>query len=226
MGSEAGLATEAALYPLVKALLQGQGYTVKGEIGVADLVAVRGAEPPVIVELKRGFALTLFHQAIERLRISEAVYIAVPEGRGARWQASLRANTALCRRLGLGLILVHPGGATVALDPGPYRPRPAPQRRAALLREFARRQGDPTSGGLPASAGRMTAYRQEALLLALHLAQAGPSTGKAVAAATGVERATRMMSDNHYGWFDRLARGVYGLSPRGRAALPAEPPAM
>ena len=28
-----------------------------------------------------------------------------------------------------------------------------------------------------------------------------------------------MMADDHYGWFERLSRGVYGLSPRGFEAL-------
>lgn len=219
--------SEAALYPPVKALLEAQGYEVKGEVGPADIVARRGDEPPVIVELKRGFSLALFHQAADRLRLTDAVYVAVPEGRGRRWQGALRANTTLCRRLGLGLILVRPAGApqesgvaTVAFDPAPYRPRKAPARRARLLREFARREGDPTAGGLPARAGRITAYRQDALRIAAHLAQHGPSKGAAVAGATGVQRATRMMADNHYGWFERVRPGLYRLTPRGEAETP------
>ncbi|NVK13975.1 MAG: hypothetical protein HWE35_07305, partial [Rhodobacteraceae bacterium] len=69
---------EDQLYAPVKALLEAQGYAVKGEVGAADVVAVRGAEPPVIVELKLKFSLSLFHQAIARLAITDHVYIAVP----------------------------------------------------------------------------------------------------------------------------------------------------
>ena len=213
---------ESALYAPIKALLESQGYVVKGEVGPADMVACRGDEPPVIVELKRGFTLSLLHQATDRLRMTASVYLAVPEGRGARWRTSLKANTTLCRRLGLGLILVHRGIAQVALDPGPYAPRLDTARRGKLLREFARRDGDPVAGGLPTSAGRMTAYRQDALRLAAHLAAAGPSRGAAVAAATGVAKATRMMADNPYGWFERVAKGTYALTPRGSAALPPD----
>ena len=43
---------EAELYGPVKAFLEDRGYEVKGEIGPCDLVAVRGDEAPVIVELK------------------------------------------------------------------------------------------------------------------------------------------------------------------------------
>ena len=37
---------ETDLYPPVKALLEGQGYEVKGEVGAADIVACRGDEDP------------------------------------------------------------------------------------------------------------------------------------------------------------------------------------
>ena len=69
----------------------------------------------------------------------------------------------------------------------------------------------------------MTAYRQEVLRCAAHL-RAGPATGAAVRRATGVERATAMMATNHYGWFARVSRGVYALTPRGEAALAAQAP--
>ena len=34
-----------------------------------------------------------------------------------------------------------------------------------------------------------------------------------------MEKARRLMADNHYGWFERIGTGVYGLSPNGRRAL-------
>ncbi len=60
-GCMAGI-RETDLYPPVKAFLQAQGYEVKAEIAEADVVGVRGDEPPVIVELKTGFSLSLVHQ--------------------------------------------------------------------------------------------------------------------------------------------------------------------
>ncbi|SNS75769.1 DUF2161 domain-containing phosphodiesterase [Tropicimonas sediminicola] len=217
---------ETDLYGPVKALLEGQGYEVKGEVGPADLVACRQDEAaPVIVELKRGFSLALIHQAIDRQAITDAVYIAVPRGAGRRFLKALSENRALCRRLGLGLITVRlpDGHVEIHLDPAPYRPRPAPARRSRLLREFARREGDPNTGG--AAAGPLvTAYRQDALRLAAHLATHGPSRGAEVARATGVAQATRMMADDHYGWFERVERGVYGLTPNGQRAIVAGAP--
>ena len=42
---------ERSLYPPVKSFLEAQGYEVKGEVNGCDLVAIRGEEAPVIVEL-------------------------------------------------------------------------------------------------------------------------------------------------------------------------------
>ena len=31
--------------------------------------------------------------------------------------------------------------------------------------------------------------------------------------------ATRMMAADHSGWFERVEKGIYGLTPKGEAAL-------
>ena len=210
---------ETDLYPPVKAFLEGQGYEVKAEVGPADVVACRGDEDPVVVELKTGFSLTLVHQAVARQAITDAVYIAAPRGKGRPFLGALKNMTTLCRRLGLGLITVRMDDALVEVhcDPAPFRPRQSKGKRERLLREFARRDGDPNTGGT--RGGIVTAYRQDAVRCAEHLAAAGPTKGAVVAKATGVVRATRMMADNHYGWFERVDTGVYGLTDAGRAAL-------
>ncbi|MBK0328212.1 hypothetical protein I5535_13030 [Rhodobacteraceae bacterium F11138] len=210
---------EQHLYPPVKRLLERQGYEVKGEVGAADVVARRGDEPPVIVELKLRFSLTLFHQAIARLAITDLVYVAVPRPGGRTARRALKDNLALCRRLGLGLITVRRDGrAEVHCDPGPYAPRKSAKRQARLLRAFDRLQGDPNAGGATRH-GIVTGYRQDALRCAAYLAEQGPCKGAVVAQAVQVPHATRIMADNHYGWFQRVSRGVYALSGAGSEGL-------
>jgi len=215
---------ETDLYPPVKSFLEGQGYDVKSEIGAADVVACRGDEDPVIVELKTGFSLSLFHQAIQRQSITDHVYIAVPRGTGRPFQRALKDNLALARRLYLGLVTVRlkDGLVEVHCDPAPYAPRKSKPRKFRLLREFARREGDPNTGGATRK-GLVTAYRQDAIKCARHLAALGPTKGAAVAAATGVDTATRLMADDHYGWFERVSTGIYDLTPKGVAALKHAP---
>ena len=211
-----GRILETELYLPVKTFLTGQGYDVKAEVGAADIVACRDDADPVIVELKTGFTLSLFHQAIERQSMTDAVYIAVARGTGRRFRQSLKSNTKLARRLGLGLMTVRlsDGFVEVHLDPAPYAPRKSKPRKERLLREFSRRVGDPNTGG-STRVTLVTAYRQDALRCAAHLVENGPSRGTDVAKATGVERATRMMADDHYGWFERVEKGVYGLTELG-----------
>jgi hypothetical protein len=203
---------ETDLYEPIKHFLAAQGYEVKAEIGSADVVAVRGGEPPVIVELKTGFSLSLFHQAVERQAISDLVYVAVPAGKGrGAWKALLK-NQKLCRRLGLGLITVRLADrqVTVHLDPAPYQPRKSKPRQAQLLGEFARREGDPNVGGTTRQK-IVTAYRQDALRCAKCLMEHGPTKAALVSKLTGVAKARQIMADNHYGWFRRVAMGVYAL---------------
>lgn len=212
---------ETELYPPIKAFLEGLGYEVKAEIGPADVMACRAEAEPVIVELKTGFSLALFHQAIARLSVSDLVYVAVPRGSGRRFSKSLSDNVKLARRLGLGLMTVRmsTGLVEVHCDPGTYAPRKSARRQRQLVGEFARRRGDPNLGGLQGQ--RVTAYRQDALACAAYLSARGPCKGAGVKAATGVERATTIMRDNHYGWFEKVETGIYALTETGAAAVAA-----
>jgi hypothetical protein len=210
---------ETDLYLPVKQLLEAQGYVVKGEVGSADVVALRGDEPPLIVELKTAFSLVLIHQAIERQKLTDVVYVAIPEWKGrAGWKA-FAANRILCRRLGLGLITIKPDlkSADIHLDPAPYQPRKVKAKKERLLKEFQHRVGDPNQGGTTRKS-IVTAYRQDALRC-LSFLEKGPSKASNIAAAMNVSRARNIIADDHYGWFERVDRGVYGLTPKGETAL-------
>jgi hypothetical protein len=208
------MSLESDLYAPVKALLEGQGYSVKGEVRGCDVVAVRGSEPPVIVELKRTFGIGLVLQAVNRLALSDAVYLAV----GA-WPKNLRDVKKLCRHLGVGLMIVVKERVDIVLDPAPYRPRKDTRRAGRMLGEHARRVGDPNRGGSSTKVPLMTAYRQEALRCAGLLAKNGPMKVAALKLAAEAPKAAAILSQDHYGWFERVERGIYGLTPKGRAGL-------
>lgn len=211
---------EAALYGPVKRFLEAQGYQVKGEVRGCDLVARRGDEPPVIVELKLRFTLALVLQGIDRLALSERVYVAVP--RPSRHTRGIAPEAPpvrkLCRRIGLGLIVVGRESVAVVEEPVPYRPRRSRARTARLIAEFDRRAGDPNVGGRT-RAPIVTAYRQDALRVARALAAHGPMRLAELRAATGVAGAASILQRNVYGWFARVGRGTYALSVAGHDAL-------
>jgi hypothetical protein len=227
---------EAALYLPVKQFLERRGYEVKGEVRGCDIVARRGDEPPVIVELKLRFSLALVLQGINRLALTERVYLAVPRpdrrARGGPIAPERPEIRKLCRRLGLGLMLVGLSRKTVEIleEPLPYRPRQAKSRALRLMDEFSRRIGDANVGGA-VGVPLVTSYRQDALRCARALALYGPMRLNALRAAAGVPRAARILQRDVYGWFDRIERGIYRLTPAGDQALsrfadaiPAFPP--
>jgi hypothetical protein len=120
----------------------------------------------------------------------------------------------------LGLILVGLARKTVEVleEPVPYRPRQAKSRALRLLDEFSRRIGDGNVGGV-VGVPLVTAYRQDALRCARVLALGGPMRIGALRNAANVPRAARILQHNVYGWFDRIERGTYRLTPDGDQAL-------
>ena len=214
---------ECDLYPPVKAFLGAQGYEVKGEIGGCDAVGTRGGEPPVIVELKRQFNLSLVLQGVDRLSLTDRVYLAVPRPRGRRAAGVSvyhRDVRKLCRRLGLGLMAVEtsPPGVEVVLDPEPYRPRTKTKRLGRLLGEHARRVGDPTHGGVTRTP-IVTAYRQEAMRCALLIRDDRRTSLKALRETGLVPNAPSILQRDVYGWFERVARATYTLTDRAARDL-------
>ena len=211
---------ESDLYEPIKRHFQNLGYVVKGEVGAADVMAVRGNEPAIIIELKLGFSLTLFHQATERLRISDHVYVAVVRPEGKFGYKRLKLNQNLCRRLGLGLLTLRVRDQFVELHcmPEQYNPRKSAKKSKQIMKLFERLDGDPNSGGATRH-GLVTGYRQDALKCATFLAISGASRGAVVAKEAGVESATSLMRNNVYGWFDKVEQGVYALNSTGKKGL-------
>lgn len=181
--------------------------------------APEGCEP-IIVELKTGFTLSLFHQAVNRQSMTDHVYIAVPHKTGKAALTSMRKNKMLCRRLRIGLMTVKlsTGHVAVHCEPKAFTPRKIKKKKEKLLSEFERRHGDPNEGGMT-SEGLMTSYRQGALRCAKVLHDEGACKGSYVAKMAGFEKATSLMNFNHYGWFEKIDRGIYGLTPIGAQAL-------
>ena len=208
------MSLESDLYAPVKALLESQGYSVKGEVQGCDVVAVRGKEPPVVVELKRAFGIGLVLQGVNRLAISDTIYLAI----GA-WPKKMRDVKKLCRRLGFGLMVVAGERVDVLLDPGPYKPPKNKRRIRRLLGEHTRRVGDPNLGGSSTKVPLMTAYRQQALRCAGLLATNGPMKVAMLKEKADAPKAAAILSADHYGWFERVERGLYGLTPKGREGL-------
>ncbi|WP_037454628.1 DUF2161 domain-containing phosphodiesterase [Sinorhizobium fredii] len=208
---------ETSLYLPVKGFLQKAGYVVKGDVGGCDLVGLSDDDPPVVVicELKRSFNLELILQAVDRAAVADEVWIAARVSAKGKGREADKRYRDLCRRLGIGMLGISDAGdVSVIVGFVSPMPRTNPKRRSRLMREHQRRRGDPAVGG-STRAPVMTAYRQQALACAAALVS-GPLRVREI--RSRIPDAGKILLSNVYGWFERLDRGVYGLTAAGRQA--------
>ena len=219
---------ERDLYGPVRDYLESLGYEVKGEVKGCDITALRDGEL-IVVELKRGFTLELIYQAIDRQRIADGVYVAVPLPRRGYMAPHIKEMEALCRRLELGLIYVGFSTSGVAQVDVAVHPKEASQprrdkkRRLAVIREHESRTGSNNTGGVTRRK-ILTAYKEQALLVARILRENGPMQALDVKKAGGPSNTTSILGRNALDWFNREpaaggSRYLYRVTPKGLAAL-------
>jgi hypothetical protein len=208
---------ETTLYLPVKRFLEKLGFTVKGEIGGCDLVALSADEPPIVVvgELKLTFNLELILQAVDRAGACDEVWLAAKFSERGKGRESDARYRNLCRRLGFGMLAVTKAGHVEVIVSPITPPRRDLKRRSRLITEHRKRQGDPALGG-STRAPIMTAYRQQALACASALSH-GPQKVRDLKPT--MPDAAKILLHNVYGWFNRVERGIYALTDAGHAAL-------
>lgn len=218
---------ETDLYLPLKKFLEKQGYEVKAEVENCDVVAIKQpaaneeAQPPTVIELKLSLNLEVILQAVDRLILSPIVYIGVPNSCGALKKTKRKRVVKLLKMLGLGLVAINPKRKTVEVivDPTSYQPRQSKPRQQWLIDEFVARAGDPNLGGASTKAGRMTAYKQQAIEIANYLGKYGATKASDIAKILEIPKSRAIVYDNHYGWFQNVSRGVYDLSDLGKTQL-------
>lgn len=207
---------ESQLYAPVRDHLIALGYTVRSEVQGCDICALRG-EDLVVIELKARLSLDLLLQAVRRQRFCESVYVAVPAPAKVPYKRQ-RALQHLLRRLELGLIQVRGQLVEVIFHPLPYARKKQSKERRAVLQEVRGRSMDLNAGGSTRQP-LVTAYREEALRVACLLDLLGPLSPARLRKAGAGNRTQAILYDNVYGWFERIDRGLYALSGKGRDGL-------
>jgi len=209
--------------PLTRYLAE-QGYTVRSEVKDCDIAATKG-DDLLIVELKKTLNLALVVQAVRRQRLTDSVYCAVPRPANKwKWWKESRGVFHLLRRLELGLILVSLSNGRgkppveVVFHPLPFSRRKRAPARRAVLQEIQGRTGDFNSAG-SSRTKLVTAYRENSIHIACCLRRMGSMAPAALRALGTGPRTLSILRLNPYGWFERVARGIYALSPRGREEL-------
>jgi hypothetical protein len=213
---------EEELYAPVRNYLIGEGYDVKGEVRHCDVTAYKDGLL-LVAEMKTSLNLEVILQAAVRQRIADIVYIAVPKNGRALFTKRWKNICYLLRRLEIGLLLVSLRGeismVEEALKPQPFSRevsrKISARKKKLVLEEFSSRHGDYNTGG---STGKklVTAYREIAIHIAGLLETYGPLSAKKLKdMGTDIKKTSPILQDNHYGWFERVSRGIYSLSDKG-----------
>ncbi len=213
---------ETDLYRPVCDYLTRNGYTVRGEVMSCDIAALRGEEL-IVIELKRSLNLQLIVQAVERQKITDSVYVAVPRpSNRTKWARETKGVQKVLKRLELGLILVATGRVKTPVEIifHPTLSERRKQKRAlrAVLREIENRSGDFNTGGCTRQK-LVTAYRENAIQIAHLLLELGPQAPKQLRALGTGEKTLSILYRNVYKWFDRIDTGLYAINERGRSEL-------
>ena len=189
-----------------------------------DVVAIKQQEW-VAVELKTSFTLKLLLQATQRQKLAQQVYVAIPAPSGRqRFSKAFKEYEHLLKRLELGLILVHfkeTPWAQIVFEPKEYPRGPILSRNkkksAAAISEAKGRHEDYNTGGT--NGKLVTVYREKALLTASLLLEHGEMKVRDLQEMTGNNKMQTLLRSNHYGWFEKVSRGIYKLSNTGEEAL-------
>jgi hypothetical protein len=216
---------ETDLYEPVRKYFTKQGYEVYGEVHHCDIVAVKEDEL-IVIELKLNLTVDLLVQATTRQRLTDQVYIAIPKPKSKSSAKKWQNLYHLIRRLELGLIFVDfQKGRTkvdVKVKPSPFDRSKSLQRnkskRNQLLKEISGRNGDYNVGG-STKTKIMTAYKENCIQIALYLNQNGPLSPKALRDLGTGEKTQSILRQNYYGWYEKVNRGIYSISEKGKMEL-------
>ena len=210
---------EADMYKPIKDFFISSGYMVRGEVKGCDIVAVKDDEI-IMIELKKFFNLKLIYQAMDRQKITDNVFMAIP--RIAKFK-DYKNIVKLVKRLNLGLIVVSMDSPIklVEVIVYPSRSTVKKQKKATekILKEATGRTFDINIGG---TSGKKinTVFREKSIKIACALEKEGVASAKDLVKLYNFEKDTSaILYKNHYNWFTRVSRGKYCLNDKGRYEL-------
>lgn len=211
---------EKDLFEPINSYLLAQGYSVYSEVKNCDVIAKKNDEI-IIIELKKNFNLKLITQAINRQKITDSVYVAIPKPKSI-YSKSWSDTIHLLKRLQLGLIVVSflksKTSVEVIFHPSKYEKRKNNKAIKNIIREIGGRSANYNVGGVTKEK-IMTAYREIAIYIACCFEKFGPLSPKELRKLGTGDKTQSILSKNFYGWYENVKRGVYTLHKEGFKAL-------
>jgi len=203
---------EENLYEPIRKWLVNNGFDVQAEVVDCDIIGIKDDELHII-ELKKSFSLQLVYQCLERQKLSNYVYAAIPIPKKGKRGKALRNAKTLLSRLGIGLIAVHlySRNSMVELisEPKIKKVRKNARRKKRVQKEIDNRSGNYNKGGIKGSI--ITAYREASIYIYLLLQARGQATAAQLRKVGAPPNTSNILRDNHYGWFHKISRGLFAV---------------
>jgi hypothetical protein len=220
---------EKDLYKPIQKHFIKNGYEVRGEVHHCDITAVKENEL-IVIELKLNLTVDLLIQATKRQRLTDQVYIAIPKPKYSFSSKKWQDICMLIRRLELGLIIVSflKSGAKmdILIKPTTFDRIKSMQRnkkkRDRLLKEINERNADYNVGGSNKTK-IMTAYKESSIHIAYLLREKGALSPKALRQMGTGDKTLSILNKNYYEWFEKVERGIYQLSDKGKREIEEYP---
>ncbi|MGM0903721.1 MAG: DUF2161 domain-containing phosphodiesterase [Bacillota bacterium] len=220
---------EVDLYKPIQKYFVREGFKVYGEVRDCDIAAVKD-DDLVIIELKLTLSVDLLIQAAKRQKLSDQVYIAIPRPKGRLNSRQWADKCHLVKRLELGLIVVSFSGNTaraeILFHPTAMNRRQIKaqnkRKRITLMKEIEGRSSDFNVGG-SSRTKIMTAYKENCIQIACYLEQFGSLSPKSLVEMGTGKKTSSILTKNYYGWFERIKRGTYIISDKGKAEVKEYP---
>lgn len=214
---------ETDLYEPIRAFLEEEGYQVQAEVKDCDIAAVKGGQL-IIVELKKAFNLKLVYQGLERQSLTDQVFVAIPRPQKGAREKAWKDMLKLLKRLELGLLTVALDSplktVDMVLEPSDSPIRKNKKKKEQVRGELEHRQVNANVGGMTRRK-IMTAFREKSIRLACLLEKEG-QVSTASLRERGLEEYIVILGRNYDKWFQRVEKGVYALSEKGKEALEKE----
>ena len=214
---------ETDLHKPVKKYFESLGYVVNAEVKNCDLTAYK-ENKLIVIELKTNFNMTVLYQALDRQKISNEVFIAIPKPK--RTKNNRTKMSLVCQKLNLGLLLVsctsNNKSVEVVVEPKEQTKQKNNARSRSVIQEIKGRTMDNNIGG---STRRKitTAYTEKAIYIAYILFKEGnQKASNLVKKYNCATNAREILYNNYYGWFGGKGKGVYELTEKGRESLQQE----
>ncbi len=214
---------EKDLFEPIKDYFEQFHYVCDGEVNDIDLY-MENEEQSIAVELKVSLDFKSVQQAALRQKVADTVFIGIFRPKNL-YSKSFQDKLYLLKRLGIGLIVVSKRTKAVEIVSEPVEhplssfKQHNQKKRAHLASEFKKRKIKSNTGGVNKTK-LITSYREDALLVLDALCElGGEASTKEIRSLSGIKKATVILYDNYYGWFENVKRGTYRLRDEGYAAL-------